>query len=102
MEGGVEVFEEGVAGVFFGEDGGGGGNSPVNAEGFVEYGYATVGFGVVEIVTFVLEDGDVAEYCKSVGESVRYEELEVIFFRQLDGNVSAVCGGVFTDVYGDI
>ena len=76
----VKVFEEGVFCVFFGEDGFGGVDSPVNAEGVVENGDASVGFGVVELVAFVLEYGYVAEHGEAVGESLGDEELEVIVF----------------------
>ena len=49
-EGGGEVFEEGMAGVFVAEDGLGGGDAPVDAKGVVEDADAAVCLGVVELV----------------------------------------------------
>ena len=48
---------------------------PVDAEGVVLNGDAAVGFGMIVIVTFVLEHRCIGEYGKSVGETSRYEEL---------------------------
>lgn len=77
--------------VFFGENGFGGVDSPVDAEGVVEDGDASVCLGVVELIAFVLEYGYIAEYGEAVGESLGDEELEVIVFSEFDCYVFAVC-----------
>ncbi len=97
-EGGGEVFEEGVAGVFVAEDGLSGGDAPVDAKGVVEDADAAVGLRVVELVTLVLEDGGLAEYGEAVGEALRDEELAVVVFGEFYGDVLAVGRGAFTDV----
>ncbi len=53
---------------------------PVDSEGGILDGDATVGFGVVVVVAFVLEYGDVTEDCESVGKASRDEELTVVVF----------------------
>ena len=101
-EGGGEVLEEGVAGVFVAEDGLGGGDAPVDAEGVVEDADASVGLGVVELVTLVLEDGGLAQYGEAVGEALRDKELAVVVFGEFYGYVLAVGWGTFADVNGYI
>ncbi len=63
---------------------------PVDAEGFVLDGDATVGFGVVVVVAFLLEDGDVAEDGEAVGKASWDEELAMVVFGQLYCYVLAV------------
>ena len=101
-EGGGEVLEEGVAGVFVAENGLGGGDAPVDAEGVVEDADASVGLGVVELVTLVLEDGGLAQYSETVGEALRDEELAMVVFGEFYGDVLTVGWGTFADVNGYI
>ena len=101
-EGGGEIFEEGVAGVFVAEDGLGGRDAPVDSQGVVEDADASVGLGVVELVTLVLEDGGLAQYGKAVGEARRDEELAVVVFGEFYGDVLTVGWGPFADVTGYI
>ena len=69
-----------------------GGDSPVDSEALVQNAYAAVGFGVVEFVTFVLEDGALAQYCEAVRKAFGDEELPVVVFRQFHRYVPAECG----------
>ena len=89
-----------MAGVFVTEDGLGGGDAPVDAEGVVEDADAAVGLRVVELVALVLEDGGLAEYGEAVGEALRDEELAVVVFGEFYGDVLTVGWGAFTDVNG--
>ena len=89
-----------MAGVFITEDGLGGGDAPVDAEGVVEDADAAVGLRVVELVALVLEDGGLAEYGEAVGEALRDEELAVVVFGEFYGDVLTVGRGAFTDVNG--
>ena len=72
-----------------------GGDSPVDAETLVEDADASVGFGMVELVTFVLEDGALAQYCEAVRKAFGDEELPVIVFRQLHRDALSVSGAAF-------
>ena len=44
----------------------------------------------VEVVAFVLENGDVGEHGESVGESAWDEELAMVFFSQFDRHVASI------------
>lgn len=99
---GVEVGEEGMGGVFGRENHFGGVDLPVYAERGVGNGDSAVGFGGIEVVTFILEYGYVALDRESVGESSGDEELEVVFVVEFDGDVSAERGRAFADVDGDV
>ena len=72
-----------------------GGDSPVDSEALVQNAYATVGFGMVELVAFVLEDGALAQYCEAVRKAFGDEELPVIVFRQLHRDALSVSGAAF-------
>ena len=50
------------------------GDAPVDAEGAVEDADASVCFGMVELVAFVLEDGCVCEDSEAVGKAFGNEE----------------------------
>ncbi len=60
FKGGVEILKQRMLRVFFGEEGFRWVYLPVDGEGLVLDGEASVGFGVVVVVAFVLEDGYVA------------------------------------------
>lgn len=72
--------------------------SPIYTKGSVHNGNAPVSFRTIKIVTFILEDRDVAENGKTVGESAGYEELAVIMFSKKAAYVPAVCRRAFADV----
>ena len=99
-EGCFKVFEHGMLRVLFAEDCFVGWDAPVDAEAFIGDGDAVVGFGMVELIAFVLEDSRFAQHSEAVGEAFRYEELAVIVLCEFDGDVLAVGRGAFTDVNG--
>ena len=72
-----------------------GGDSPVDSEALVQNAYAAVGFGMVELVTFVLEDGALAQYSEAVRKAFGDEELPVVVFRQLHRDALSVSGATF-------
>lgn len=74
---GIFVAEEGLALRYF----------PIDAESRVEDTDAGVGFGVVELVALVLEDGRRAEYGEAVGKPFVDEELEVVVLTEFDSHV---------------
>ncbi len=95
-----EIFEERVLCVFFGEEGFGWIYLPVDGEGFVLDGDAAVGFGVIVVIAFVLEYGDVTEDGEAVGKASRNEELAMVVFGQFYCYVLAVGRRAFADVDG--
>ena len=52
----VEIAEQWVVGVLVGQDGLIGGNAPVDTQRVIKNTYATIGLGVIELITLVLED----------------------------------------------
>ena len=48
---------------------------PVNAKGFILDIYASICFGMIELITLVLEDGGFGENGEAVSKATRYEEL---------------------------
>ena len=72
-----------------------GGDSPVDSEALVQNAYAPVGFGMVELVTFVLEDGALAQHCEAVRKAFGDEELPVVVFRQFHRDMLPVSGAAF-------
>lgn len=55
---------------------------PVNAERRVDYRYAAVCFGTIEVVALILENGGIAQHGESVGEATRDEELTMVVFSE--------------------
>ena len=76
------------------------GNSPVDAEAEVCDGDAAVGFGVVELIALVLEDGCLAQHGETMCEALRDEELPMVVFREFDGDVLPVGGRPFAYIDG--
>ena len=74
-------------------------NPPVKTQGFIQNADTSIRFRVVEIVTFILEDGCPAQHGKSVGKALRNEELAVVVFGQFHGHVLSVSRASFADVY---
>lgn len=77
-------------------------DAPVYAQRFIQDAYATIGLGVVELVTLVLEDGGLAEYGEAVGEALRDEELAMVVFGEFYSYVLTVGWGAFANVNGYI
>ena len=84
--------------VLVGEEGFGGVELPVDAEGFVGDRYSAVSLGGVVVVALVLEHGHVAQNGEAVGEPARHEELSVVVLREFDGDVPAICRGTLAEV----
>ena len=78
------------------------GELPVDPQVGVVPGNRSFGLGRVEVIAFVLEDGLVAQYGKTVCESARYEELAVILGGQFDGDVFAERGRSAPYIDGDV
>ena len=86
--------------VFLRKDGLLHGYLPVDAQTFVLDADTAVGLRGVEVVALVLEDGRLAQYGKAVGEAAGDEELAVVLFCQLYGDMLPVGGRAFADVDG--
>ena len=71
-----------MSGILFAQNGFFYRNPPVDTQRFIQNADTTVRFRMIEIVALVLEDGCFAQYRKSVGETLRDEELAVIVFGQ--------------------
>lgn len=91
-----------MARVFLAEDGFVFRDAPVDAEALVRDGDAVVGFGMIELIALILEDGSLAQYGKTVSEAFRNEELTMILFCEFDGDVLSVSGRPFPDIDGHI
>lgn len=87
-----------MASVFLAEDGLLYGDAPVDAQVWVQDGDAAIGLGSIVVVAFVLKDSSVAKHCKSMGESVRDEELPMIFSGKLHSHVLSISRASFADV----
>ena len=84
--------------VFLAQDGFLGWDSPVDAEAFICDGDAVVGFGMIELIALILEDGCFAQYGEAVSKAFRHEELSVILFCEFHGNVLSVGRRPFADI----
>lgn len=102
IKGRVEVGEHDVTEVLVRQHSLGGVDYPVDAERRVLNGDATVGFGMVVVVTLVLEHGDVGKHGKAVGKAARDEELPMIVLGQLHGDMPPVGRRAFADVDSDV
>lgn len=91
-----------MPGIFFTQDGMISRYAPVNAKAGIKDADAAVGFGVIKVVTFVLEDGFRTQDGKSVGKAAGNEELAVVVFCQFDCHMLAISGTSFADVNGHI
>lgn len=74
-------------------------DSPVYSKTAVQNADSSISFGVIELVTFVLEYSSLTQYGKAVGEAFGDEELTFVLFTELYGYVLAVGGAAFADVY---
>lgn len=88
--------------VFVGEDGLVGGDEPVDTEALVHDADAVFCLGMVELIALVLENGGLAQHGKTVGKTSRHEELAVVLFRQLYGDMLPEGGRALADVNGYI
>lgn len=59
-----------MSGVFFAQDGVIGGYAPIYPKAVVKYANATVCLRVIEIVAFILENGQVAKHRETMGKPV--------------------------------
>ena len=75
-------------------------DAPVYAQRFIQDAYAAIGLGMVELITLVLEHGNLTQYGKSVGKAFGYEELAFVLFTQFYCYVLTVGGASFADIYG--
>lgn len=76
--------------------------TPINAEGGIGDGDASVGLRMIVVVTFVLEYRYVGKHGETMGKTAGNEELAVIILRELDSNVTAEGGGSGTQIDGYI
>lgn len=102
IEWGIEVFQQDMLSIFFGEDGLVGGDVPIDAEGVVEDADATFCLRMIELVTLVLEHRCLTQHRKTVGHSFRNKELTMVILCQFYSDVLTVGGTAFTDVDDDI
>ena len=58
------------------------GYAPVYVQTCVKYIYASIDFGVIKVVAFILEHSHITEHSKSVGETLWNEKLTVVVFTQ--------------------
>ena len=84
--------------VFLAQDGFLGWDSPVDSKTLVCYSDTVVGFGMIELIALILEDGCFAQYGEAVSKAFRHEELSVILFCEFHGNVLSVGRRPFANV----
>ena len=89
-----------MAGVFVAENGLGGGDAPIDAEGIIKDADASVCLRVVELVALVLEYSGFAEHSEAVGKPLRDEELAMIILSKFYGYMLAVGWAAFADING--
>ena len=99
LEGIIKILEERMAGIFVAEDAFGFGNLPVDAQGRIRQEDASVGFGMVEFVAFVGEDGLLAQHAEAVGKPLGDIELQVVVLVEFNGKMLSEGGAVFTQIY---
>ena len=98
----LEVFEQRVLCILLAQQGLVGRYAPIDAETVVKDAYAAVGFGMVELVALVLENGRLAQHGETVGEAFWNEELAVVVLGQFDCYVLAVCRAALAYVDGNV
>ena len=74
-------------------------DAPVDTETAVQDADAAVGFGMVEVITLVLEHSLLAQDSEAVGEPPGDEELAMVVLAQFDGHVLPVGGAAAPDVH---
>ena len=74
-------------------------NLPINAQAVVKDADATIGFRVIEFITLVLEYGGLGKDGEAVGKPLRDEELTMIVFCQLYGDMPAISGRSLADIH---
>ena len=99
LEGIIKILEERMAGIFVAEDAFGFGNLPVDAQGRIRQEDASVGFGMVELIAFVREDGLLAQHAEAVGKPLGDIELQVVVLVEFNGKMLSEGGAVFTQIY---
>ena len=57
---------------------------------------------MIELVTLVLKNSDIAQHCKAMGKTLRDEELTMIIFCQFDSYMLAISRAALTDVYSHV
>lgn len=77
-------------------------DAPVYSKASVKNTYATIRFGMVELITFILKYCSFAQYRKTMCKPFRDEELPVVVLGQFNGNVLPVRGRAFAYIYGNV
>ena len=98
----LKILQQRMSGILFAQNGFFYRNPPVDTQRFIQNADTTVRFGMIEIVALVLEDGCFAQYRKTVGKTLRNEELPMVFFRQFHSHVLSVSRAPLADVYRHI
>lgn len=88
--------------VLLGKEGVGCWYLPVDAEGVVNDAHAAICFWMIELITLILEDGCLGEDGKSMKEAAWHEELAMIVFGELYGNVLSVCWRPLAGINGNV
>ena len=88
--------------VFIGEDGFGKVYAPVYAERGIGDGDTSVGFGMIIVVTLILEDGYVGKHGKTVSEPARDKELAMVVLGEFDGDMLTISWGTGAKVDCDV
>ena len=98
----IEIFQHRMLRVLLREDGFVGRYRPVNAKALDEDRDASIGFGMIEIVAFILEHSGLAQHGKAMSEAFRDEELTVVVFGQLHSHMLAIGRRAFAYVDSDV
>ena len=74
--------------------------APVDAKGFILDIDAAISLGMVEFITFVLEDGCLGENGEAMSKASWHEELTMIVFCQFHCHMLTECRRTLADVNG--
>ena len=102
LERGTNIFQTELLEILIAEDSLLHGNLPVDTQLFVHKLNAGIGLGMVEVVALVLENGNITQYGKSMGEATGDEELAVVVLAELYGYMLTIGGRSLADVDNDI
>ena len=101
-KGRIEVLEQGMLHVFLRKQRLVCGNLPIDAQTVIEDADASVGLWGIEVIAFVLEDGDVTKHSETMGKTSRDEELTMVVLCEFYCYMLTIGRTTFTDIHSNI
>ena len=77
-------------------------NTPVNTQAIIKDTETTISFGMIKLITFILEYRCLTQHSKAVCKATGHKELTMIIFCQFYCYMLSISGATFADINSHI